>query len=140
MSRLRKAGGERAEKGTYWNFQTGEKVVMEKGGILPGPSSERYYKLPPLVILGFWGAAAFAALLIIPEYAKSLYAGYADRLVFYYAVSDYLAVGIVLTLLSIIAARDVFFRVMSVTTFEWSPLRAYFAGKKRDKKKAEKKR
>lgn len=44
-------GGDSVGTGNYWNFSTGNRVNIEKGGILPGDKTDRYYKAPPIAIL-----------------------------------------------------------------------------------------
>jgi hypothetical protein len=77
MLRIKNIGGERVRKGNYWNFSTGDRVHMEEAGTLPGDETQRYYRVPPIVILiagpilgllyflflPFIGVAVFAAVL-----------------------------------------------------------------------------
>ncbi len=113
---LRHIGGERVRKGNYWNFSTGERVHMEEAGTLPGNETQRYYRVPPIVIviagpilgllyflfLPFIGAAAFAAVLF--KKLSQRWARGAHR----------------------------------VAEFGWRPSEAYLAKKKRKVKKGEK--
>ena len=38
MLKLRSKGGEMVKGGTYWNYDTGEKIKLKENGILPGKS------------------------------------------------------------------------------------------------------
>ncbi len=51
MLSIMNIGGDSVGEGNYWNFSTGNRVHMEKAGVLPGDKSERYYKVHPLAIL-----------------------------------------------------------------------------------------
>ena len=51
MLSITNTGGDSVGTGNYWNFSTGNRVHMEKAGVLPGDKSERYYKVHPLAIL-----------------------------------------------------------------------------------------
>ena len=48
---LKHRGAEKARKGTYWNFSTGERIHLTGEGVLPGSKETTYYKLSPLTIL-----------------------------------------------------------------------------------------
>ena len=48
---LKHRGEEKAGKGTYWNFSTGERIKLTGDGVLPGSKETTYYKLSPLTIL-----------------------------------------------------------------------------------------
>jgi hypothetical protein len=48
---LKHRGEEKAGKGTYWNFSTGERIRLTGDGVLPGPATTTYYRLSPLTIL-----------------------------------------------------------------------------------------
>lgn len=51
MLRLKHKGGETVQRGTYWSFSTGERLSLEKPGVLPGDGSSTYYKAHPILIL-----------------------------------------------------------------------------------------
>ena len=48
---LKHRGEEKAGKGTYWDFSTGERIKLTGDGVLPGPATTTYYKLSPLTVL-----------------------------------------------------------------------------------------
>ncbi len=48
---LKHRGEEKAGKGTYWNFSTGERIHLTGDGVLPGSATTTYYKLSPLIVL-----------------------------------------------------------------------------------------
>lgn len=92
MLKIRNIGGERVGKGNYWNFSTGERVYMEEAGTLPGDETQRYYRVPPIIILivgpilglmyflifPFIGVAVFAAVLfkkLSGRFARSAHRG-----------------------------------------------------------------
>ncbi len=135
MGIFRKTGGEIVEKGTFWNFASGEKVKLIQRGPLPGSSGQSYFKAPPLVVLAIGPVLALVFLLILPQYAALLYEDYAEQLVFNYVVFDYLFLGIVLAGMAIMALRDIAGGALKVAGFGWRPGEAYLAGKKRAKKK-----
>ncbi|HYQ47959.1 MAG TPA: hypothetical protein VEP69_02735, partial [Thermodesulfovibrionales bacterium] len=51
MTQIRYIAGDRAGKGSYWNFSTGERITMTEEGKLPGSEDTVYYKANPFVIL-----------------------------------------------------------------------------------------
>jgi hypothetical protein len=52
-------GWQRVGKGTYWDPETGKRIVMKDGGLLPAHRKETYLRLPegylliPLLLVGF---------------------------------------------------------------------------------------
>lgn len=58
-------GWQAVEKGTYWDPDTGKKIVMKDCGLLPANRRETYFKLPesylllPLFLVGLVLSAAF---------------------------------------------------------------------------------
>ncbi|MHB8880154.1 MAG: hypothetical protein ACYC69_01440 [Thermodesulfovibrionales bacterium] len=113
MLRIRHTGGEKADKGNYWNFSTGDRVSLESEGMLPGDSSVSYYKANPVLILA---AGPFLGLI-------------------YAAFLPFIGLAIVLK----VALTKVFGRTADgmsrVSTFNWSPSEAYLAGRRRKKMK-----
>ncbi len=49
--KLERKGGERVNKGTYWNTSNGERVRMDGPGVLPGDASQAYLRFHPLALL-----------------------------------------------------------------------------------------
>jgi len=107
MLGLRHKGGAKAGRGNYWNFSTGERVILESEGTLPGNSNVTYYKASPFVILA---AGPFLGLL----YAAFLpFIGIA--IVAHTVINKIFTVGV-----------D---ELAKVAAFNWSPAAAYLAGR-----------
>ena len=111
MLQIRHIGGDRAGKGSYWNFSTGDRVTMEAEGILPGNDETLYYKANPLVILA---AAPILGLI------------YAVFLPF---------IGIAMMLRVAVAKMfgGTAESLSRVATFNWNPSAAYLAGRRHKK-------
>ena len=79
-------GGHAVKRGTYWDPETREKVVLKVDGTLPGTSKETYFKLPesylliPLFLLGlglsmaFPYGVGFVAFIVLIALSGALYA------------------------------------------------------------------
>jgi hypothetical protein len=117
MSGLKKIGGESVVAGNYWNFSTGERVRIEGRGVLPGDSSQKYYKVPPVVILVAGPILGLAYAVFLPF------------------------IGIVMLLT--VAGKKVFGGALQTAqkgaSFSWKPSEAYLAGKKGTAKKTDEK-
>ncbi len=59
-------GEQKAGPGTYWDIQTGERVVMEGQDILPGERSTRYIKAPSAVMLLFGPVLGLVYAIFLP--------------------------------------------------------------------------
>lgn len=125
MGKLRKVGGESVEAGTYWNFETGEKVKVVQKGYLPGKPSQSYYKAPPFLMLAGVAAAAHLFIYVLPKYIAGLYTAYAGDLVTMYVVADFVLVIAALTGLFIAGARDIFGGTFQLPSFDWILGRSY---------------
>jgi hypothetical protein len=125
-----KRGGSAVNTGTYWNFETGEKVIMDRAGMLPGKSSQTFFKLPPLLMLAIAAAAAHVFLYVLPAYLVQFYGAYTEKLVTAYVIFDYIAIGVVLSGLAVAALGDIFGLKMKVPAFNWNPAEAHLAGKR----------
>lgn len=123
-------GGSTVKAGTYWNFETGDKFKMAQAGILPGRSSQTFYKLPPLLILAIAVAAAHVILYVLPSYLVQLYEAHTAKLVAAYVIFDYIAIGLLLSGLVVAALGDIFGLKMKVPAFNWNPAEAHLAGKR----------
>ena len=108
MAQVRHIGGDRAGKGNYWNFSTGERITMSAEGVLPGSDETVYYRANALIILAvapvmgllFAAFLPFIGIAIILRVAVAkMFGGTAEGL-----------------------AR--------VATFNWNPSAAYLAGRK----------
>ena len=115
MLQIRHIGGDRAGKGSYWDFSTGERITMSEEGVLPGSEDTVYYKANPVVVL-----AAAPVLGLI----------YAMFLPF---------IGIAM-LVRVAAAKlmgGTAEGLAKVATFNWSPSAAYLAGRRQKKERKE---
>lgn len=131
MLRFGEKGGSTVKAGTYWQFETGEKVKMDRSGTLPGKSSHTFYKLPPLLMLAITAAAAHLFLYVLPAYLVQFYEAYTDQLVTAYVIFDYIAIGVVLSIVLVMALGDIFGFDVKVPAFNWNPAEAHLAGKRR---------
>ncbi len=117
MFRLKNIGGEQVGKGNYWNFSTGERVQIEDRGILPGNSSDSYYRFPPIVMLIAGPILGLAYAVFLPF--------------------------IGLAMLATVLARKLFGGAARTArkgaAFSWKPSEAYLSGRKRKAGKPEKK-
>jgi len=117
MLRIRHTGGEKAEKGNYWNFETGERVMMSEAGRLPGDEETVYFKANPVVILAVGPVLGLLYAAFLP----------------------FIGIAIV--------ARVAVAKLMGgsaeglsrVATFNWSPAASYLAGRRSKKAKMERK-
>ncbi|MEW5744332.1 MAG: hypothetical protein AB1805_02650 [Nitrospirota bacterium] len=114
---LRSRGGERAKRGSYWNFGTGERVIATEGMILPGDRATTYYRAHPLVIL-------LAAPLLGLVYAVFL---------------PFIGIAAIVKMVTEKAVTGTARRVAGAAHFGWRPLEAYFGGRKAKKNDKEKK-
>ncbi|MBA4371526.1 MAG: hypothetical protein C0402_01550 [Thermodesulfovibrio sp.] len=130
MARIRYAGGETVPKGSYWNFSTGERVRISSEGIIPGKSSQSYYKAPPMVIISVGVVAAYMLLYEFPKYLVQFYEPYAETLVRAYVILDYAVIGSIFACMVVIGLQDILGGALRTATFNWRPARAYFAGRR----------
>lgn len=104
-----KRGGNKVEKGTYWNFSSGEMVEMANAGILPGNSNDKYIRASNIAVLLLGPFVGLAYILVMP----------------------FLAVIMVMTLL-IGGLGTVLANLFGKTvSFGWRPVEAYLSGRKR---------
>ncbi len=113
MLGLKKIGGQSVKAGNYWNFSTGERIILEKDGILPGGSSVTYFKTHPLVIL-------LASPILGLVYAVFL---------------PFIGVFALLNVVFTKVLGGSISRLSKIATFGWRPAEAYLSGKKNDKGK-----
>ncbi|MFO0752125.1 MAG: hypothetical protein U0411_02205 [Thermodesulfovibrionales bacterium] len=108
MSGFKHIGGERVNRGSYWNFSTGERVTLTGGGVLPGDGTVTYYRANPLFVL-------FAGPLLGLVYAVFL---------------PFIGIAALLK----IAGEHIFGRIVRESAkaahFGWRPSEAYLTGKK----------
>lgn len=112
---IRHKGGEKVGKGVYWNLSDGERVDIEKEGVLPQSEKSTYVKLSSVFMLILGPVLGLAYVIILP----------------------FMAIGTVAVVLVRKAASAIVNLASKIVYFEWRPTEAYLAGKKkRDKKKA----
>ncbi len=105
---LKHRGAEKAGKGTYWNFSTGERIHLTGDGVLPGSEEATYYKLSPLTIL-----------LLGPIFG-----------LVYAAAMPFLGIGMVANVVGQKVFNGVARVVGNAISFGWRPSEAYLKGKK----------
>jgi len=116
MLKIRARGGERVKAGTYWNFDSGEKMKMDAPGILPGSPETTYYKGHPI------------ALVLAAPILGLVYAAFLPAVGFAMALGTLIekAIGTMAETFS------------KASVFTWQPSESYLAGKKRKRhRKAE---
>jgi len=118
MVQVRHIGGDRAGKGSYWNFSTGERITMSAEGILPGDDGTVYYKASPLVVLV---AGPVLGLL-------------------YAAFLPFIGIAIITRVMFAKLFGSSAEGLSRVATFNWSPSEAYLAGRRHKKAAKENKR
>jgi hypothetical protein len=117
MFKLSSKGGERVKGGTYWNYDTGEKITLEANGILPGKSSQSYLKFPPAAV----PTLGLILIGIVPPYLKDLYGTYAEQLMQAYVTFGYLFMITIFGGLSIMVFRDRAVLSRTLKTFKFRP-------------------
>jgi len=117
MLRIRHIGGEKAEKGNYWDFSTGERVTMSEAGRLPGDEETVYYKASPLAILA---AGPVLGLL-------------------YAAFLPFIGIAIIAKVAVAKLMGSSAEGLSRVAAFNWSPSESNLAGRRSKKTKAESK-
>lgn len=118
MLRIKHTGGEKAEKGSYWNFTTGQRVTMSEAGRLPGDEETVYLKANPIIVLAAAPALGLLYALFLP----------------------FIGIAIIARVLVAKAMGSSAERISSVATFNWSPSAAYLAGRRNKKAKMESKK
>lgn len=118
MLRIRHTGGEKTEKGNYWNFSTGERVIMSEAGRLPGDEETVYFKANPIIVLAAAPALGLLYAMFLP----------------------FIGIAIIARVLVAKAMGNSAERISSVATFNWNPSAAYLAGRRNKKAKMESKK
>lgn len=118
MFRIEIKGGEKVEKGNYWNVANGERVHFENAGTLPGDSSASYLKFHP------------AALIVVGPLLGLAYAIFLP----------FAAIAMVTWVVLQKAFGGLANAVWKAAVFSWQPSEAYLTGRKtkKDKKQDEK--
>ncbi len=114
---LKHRGEQKAGKGTYWNFSTGERIHLTGDGVLPGSETTTYYKLSPVTIL-----------VLGPIFGLA-----------YAATMPFIVVAIITKLVGQKVLDGAARMAGDTFSFGWRPSEAYLKGKrKREKGKKEK--
>ncbi len=111
MWRIEAKGGRKVRKGSYWNVEDGERVVMESPGILPGDSSTEYLRFHPIFMIVVGPVLGLAYAIFLPLIGILMVLGVAGEAVFGAAYRG----------------------MREIAGFGWRPSEAYLAGKKAPK-------
>ncbi len=120
-------GGHTVKKGTYWESEKNERIVLKEGGTLPGTGKDFYFKLPE-------------SYLLIPLFLLGL----GLSMAFPYGVGFVLFIGLIALMGAIYAASFASIKLFKEmlgrnAVFGYAPTTAYMTGKKTKKaKKADK--
>lgn len=106
-------GGQKAGKGTYWNFTTGERIDISTEGILPGNRKTIFFRLPA------------SGILVLGPILGLLYA----------AFLPFIGIAMLIKVVGQKVAGGVFSSAQSTASFGWRPSESYLAGKKKHEKK-----
>ncbi len=109
---LKYNGGHKAGKGTYWNFNTGERIEITNEGVLPGDAKTVYYRLPAV------------GILVLGPILGLLYA----------AFLPFIGIAMLTKLVAQKVAGGALSSVTPSVSFGWRPSEAYLAGKKKGRK------
>jgi hypothetical protein len=113
MVKIMYKAGERASGGNYWNFSNGERICLSNESILPGDNGATYVKAHPVMIL-----AAGPVLGLV-----------------YAAFLPFIGIAMLLKVVLTKVFGGSLEGATKVATFNWSPSRAFLAGKRAKKAK-----
>jgi len=108
MLQIRYIAGDRAGKGNYWNFSTGERITMSAEGSLPGKEDTVYYKANPMAILAVAPVLGLIYAVFLP----------------------FIGIAILLRVAVAKMFGSTAEGLSRVATFNWSPSAAYLAGRR----------
>jgi hypothetical protein len=111
MKQIRYIAGDRAGKGSYWNFSTGERITMGAEGVLPGSEETVYYKANPVLILAVAPVLGLVFAAFLP----------------------FIGIAILLRVAAAKMMGGTAEGLARVATFNWNPSAAYLAGRKHKK-------
>lgn len=106
---VRYKGGEKVGKGTYWNFDSGERIDVAAEAVLDGGSDATYYRLPA------------AGILLAGPVMGLIYA------VFLPFIGFAMAIKVIVQKLG----SGLFGATVKGASFSWRPSESYLAGKKK---------
>jgi hypothetical protein len=105
-------GRHRVGKGTYWNLENGQKVVVETEGGLPGDDMTSYIRLPSVVMLTIGQVVGVLYVLALPVLSIAMIAAIMGSRCFGY--------------ISAMTGKSL--------SFGWRPRMAYLSGKNKGKR------
>ncbi|HTZ17361.1 MAG TPA: hypothetical protein VMB78_02875 [Dissulfurispiraceae bacterium] len=116
-------GGNTVKKGTYWDSEKNEKIVLTEDGLLPGTGKDLYFRLPE-------------SYLLVPLFLLGL----GLSMAFPYGVGFILFISLIALMGAIYAASFASIRIFREmlgrnATFGYAPTTAYMTGKKTKKAK-----
>ena len=112
---FRHTGGELTKHGFYWNPRTWQVTLIERqGGVLPGPATERYARVPVLGMLVLAPIMGAAYVMFLPVIGFAMVLDFLGRRAFRAAKSGTVAMA-------------------SVVSPRWRPGEAYLAKEEKDK-------
>ncbi len=106
-------GGDRVDKGSYWDLRHGTRVDVAENGILPGGRNIPYWRLSPAVMLLVAPICGLLYVIALP----------------------FVVIG---TLLFLRARKITIAAVDLLGSFGWRPVHAYLAGRMKGKTRAAK--
>jgi hypothetical protein len=116
---LRHEGGSSVRNGFYWNLSRWTIVTIPKeGGVLPGTVEHRYLKLPVLLLLALAPLMGGLYVMFLPFIGFAMVGATAAR-----------KAGAL--------ASKTFAATIATVSPSWHPGEAYFAGKRRPRREAE---
>lgn len=125
-------GGKLTNGGKFWNMKTGEKVTVGPGEKLPGTKQDTYSRVPGWMLYSLMPIAGWLLADTLPKAIKSIYAPYADTLVFSYVVFVISFLSVVVGLVLFSVAQDIL-TTRDIKMFGWRPGEAYYSGSGRKK-------
>ena len=111
MIRLERKGGEKVGPGTYWDTVNGDRIRLERAGVLPGDASKAYFRFHPLLLLVVGPLMGLVYAIFLPLSAIVMVLS---------VLGEKLAGGAVTTL-------------RKAASFSWRPSEAYLTGRRKGK-------
>ncbi len=109
---MKHRGGQKVETGTYWDFDSGERVDISGEGVLPGGRGTVYYRVPS------------AGILLAGPFLGLLYA----------AFLPFIGIAMTLKLVAQKMSGSLAGSMQTVPNFAFRPSESYLAGRKRARK------
>lgn len=109
LQKLIHRAGHRAGKGAYWDISSGQRVALDREGILPGGPTTRYIR------------AHGAVVLLLGPVLGLLYAVFLP----------FIGIAMTLSLVAKKISRGLSSAAAGSVSFGWRPVEAYLTGRKR---------